>query len=94
MSRKAVKASEFPTDTSYMKPWCLDMIYEIEPGLKRVANRTTAHKRRGFYERLAAYAEAKAAADRLLGWGARDPRRRSSGAWNCYFNFVLRELRL
>ena len=47
MSREAVKASEFPTDTSYMKPWCLDMIYEIEPGLKRVANRTTAHKRHG-----------------------------------------------
>ena len=94
MSREAVKASEFPTNTSYMKPWRLDLIYEIEPGLKRVANRATAHKRHGFYKRLAAYAEAKAAADRLLGWGARDPRLRSSGAWNCYFNFVLRELRL
>lgn len=94
MRCEAVKASEVPTDANHTKLWCLDMIYEIEPGLKRVANRATAHKRRGFYERLAAYAEAKAAADRLLGWGAQDSRLRSSGAWNCYFNFVLRELRL
>lgn len=94
MSRKAVKASEFPTDTSYMKPWCLDMIYEIEPGLKRVVNRAAAHKRRGFYKRLDAYAEAKAATDRLLGWGARDPRLRSSGAWDCFFDHVLEVLRL
>lgn len=91
----AKRASEIPEkDTSYMIPWRLDMLYEIEPKLRKIADGLGLHKRKRFYNRIAVYERVKNDVWELVGWGARDPRLRSSGAWNCYFNFVLRELRL
>lgn len=87
--------AEIPeADTSYMQPWNLEMLYEIEPTLKEIAARAAANKRRRFYARIEAYEQAKNSAWALVGWGARDPRLRSSGAWDCFFNYVLRILRL
>lgn len=87
--------AEIPeADTSYMLPWRLEMLYEIEPTLKEIAARAAANKRRRFHARIKTYEQAKRAAWKFVGWGARDPRLRSSGAWDCFFNRVLRDLRL
>lgn len=90
-----ITAAELPEpDTSYFKPWTLDMLYQVEPELEAIAARTVAQKRRRFYARHDAYEAAKNAAWELLGWYARDPRLRSGEAWDCYFNYILDELRI
>lgn len=97
MSRKikAYSAAEVPElDTSYFLSWNPEMLYELEPKLRDIAARTVEQKRKKFYDRIDAYVAAKHAAERLVGWFARDPRLRSSGAWDCYFNQILEELRL
>ena len=81
-------------DTSYMLPWRRCMLYEVEPKLKDIENRTISWKRRNFSERLDAYTAAKDEAWELVGWYARDPRLRSSEAWDCFFRHILDELRL
>lgn len=81
-------------DTSYFKPWALEMLYQVEPELEAIAARTVSQKRRRIYNRLDAYTAAKAAADTLLGWGARDPRLRSTRAWDCFFDYIVNELRI
>lgn len=92
---KLYEWSEVPEpDITYMLPWRLDMLYEIEPKLRKIADGLGLHKRKRFYNRIAVYERVKNDVWELVGWGARDPRLRSSGAWDCYFNFVLRELRL
>lgn len=92
---QAKRASDIPElDTSYFLPWSLGMLYGVEPGLEEVARRASRQKRRGFLRRLDAYVAAKHEAEKLVGWFARDPRLRSSKAWDCFFNHVLEELRL
>lgn len=88
-------ASDIPKpDTSYFLPWSLGMLYCVEPGLEQIARKVARQKRRGFYRRLDAYVAAKHEAEKLVGWFARDPRLRSSGAWDCFFDYVLKELRI
>ncbi len=72
-------------DTSYFIPWRLDMIYEIEPELKRIADKVSVSKKEEFYVRLDVYTEIKHDVENLVGWFARDPRLRSVGAWDCFF---------
>ena len=92
---QAKRASDIPElDTSYFLPWSLGMLYGVEPGLEEVARRASRQKRRGFLRRLDAYVAAKHEAEKLVGWFARDPRLRSSKAWDCFFNHVLEELGL
>lgn len=87
--------SEIPeADTSYFLPWTLDMLYQVEPELARIAVRTAAQKRRNFYARIDAYTAAKDVAWELVGWYARDPRLRSQEAWDCYFDYILDELKI
>lgn len=89
------RASDIPEeDTSYMLPWSLDMIYEIEPELQKIADAATAQKRRRFDSRVDAYADAKHKALKLVGWYSRDPRLRTAGAWDCLFEYILDDLRL
>lgn len=86
---------EIPGDgMEHFIPWRRYMLYEIEPTLQDIAKRALSQKGRPFYARLNAYTEAKHSAEYLLGWYARDPRLRSSGAWDCYFRYILRELDL
>ena len=88
-------ASEIPEpDTSYFIPWRLDMLYQIEPGLEEIAERTVANKRRRFSAKLDAYTKAKDDAWELVGWYARDPRLRSSNAWDCLFRYILDQLNI
>ena len=90
---KLVKASDIPEpDTSHFIPWSLEMIYSIEPQLREIAENAVRQKRRRYDAKLRAYCDAKNAADKLLGWDARDPRLRSSGAWDCFFDSILDEL--
>ena len=92
---EAKRASEIPEpDTSYFLPWSLGMLYGVEPDLEGIARKASRQKRRGFFRRLDAYVGAKHEAEKLVGWFARDPRLRSSGAWDCFFNHVLEELKL
>ena len=72
----------------------LKMLYQVEPELKEIAARTVAQKRRRFYARIAAYEAAKKDAWNLLGWSARDPRLRSSKAWDCFFRYILDQLNI
>ena len=91
----AIQATDIsPADESYFLPWTMEMIYCIEPQLCGIAERAVAQKKRRFYNRLKAYDDAKRAAEKLVGWCARDPRLRNSGAWDCYFNYILDELNL
>ena len=90
-----IKASDIePADTSYFLPWRLEMIYSIEPGLAMIAKKAKSQKGRRFETRLDAYGEAKLSASPLLGWGARDPRLRSSDAWDCFFDDILEALNM
>ena len=41
-----------------------------------------------------AYEAAKKAAWKLVGWYARDPRLRNSGAWDCYSRYILGKLKI
>lgn len=92
---KVYTAAELPKpDTSHFIPWSLDMLYQIEPDLKEIVSRTLAQKRRRFYDKIDAYTAAKDAAWELVGWYARDPRLRSIGAWDCYFDYIVEELRI
>ncbi len=87
--------SEFTeADESYFLPWRLDMLYQVEPKLRQIADKALAHKRQGFHKRIDAYTTAKNEAEKLVGWFARDPRLRSSGAWDCFFHHVLEGLNL
>ncbi len=87
--------SEFSeADESYFLPWKLDILYQVEPELRQIADKALAHKRQGFYKRIDAYTTAKNEAENLVGWFARDPRLRSSGAWDCFFHHVREELKL
>ena len=88
-------AAEIPApDTSSGKPWALDMLYQVEPELEAIAAHTVAQKHRGIYARLDAYAAAKHAAYKLIGWYARDPRLRSAEAWDCFFRYILEQLNI
>ena len=88
-------ASEIPEpDTSYFLPWNLEMLYQIEPELKEIAERNLVSRRCRFEKKRAAYEAIKNAAWELLGWYARDPRLRSKEAWECYFGYILDELNI
>lgn len=63
----ARRASEIPEkDTSYMIPWRLDMLYEIEPKLQEIADGIGLHKRKRFYNRIAVYERVKTMFGSLL----------------------------
>jgi len=81
-------------NTPNSSPWNRDMLYQLEPRLEKIAARTVMRKRQRFHDRLNAYSDAKRDAWNLVGWGAKDPRLRSSGAWDCYFRYILNELKL
>lgn len=95
MKFEVKRAGDIPEpDTSHFLPWTLDKLYGIDPELKAIADRAIAQKRRRFYARVRAYAAAKEAAWKLVGWRARDPRLRSHEAWDCYFEYILDQLRI
>lgn len=90
-----VPMSQLPKpDYSYFRPWEVWMIYAVEPELKTIADKALKAKRRRFEIQLDAYAEAKNAARKLVGWYARDPRLRSTEAWDCYFDYILDQLNI
>lgn len=84
-----VKPVEFET-----KPWTLNMIYQVEPSLKEFSENALKSKRRNFQKRLNAYIELKCKSGLLIGWDARDPRLRSSDAWDFFFDYIIDELNL
>lgn len=90
-----VKASELPEPvTSYFLPWSMEMIYEIEPELKSIVQYAIAQKHRHIAARYSAYSAAKLNSNKLIGWGARDPRLRSSEAYDAYLGYILGELKI
>lgn len=74
--------------------WSLDKLYQVEPELKKIAAWAATQRRRRVRVRYAAYEAAKKAAWRLLGWSARDPRLRSSEAWDCFFRYIVDQLNI
>jgi len=92
---KVYTLSEIPeADNSYMLPWRMDMLYEIEPKLKKLAEEAISNKGKRYEQKRAAYVKARNAAWELVGWGARDPRLRSSGAYDCFVEYILTELNI
>lgn len=82
-------------DASHSRKWTLRMLYAVEqPELEAIAKRTVAQKRRRVEQRHFAYAAAKKAAWKLVGWDTHEPRLRSGEAWDCYFRYILEELRI
>lgn len=89
------KAADFPApDTGHFRDWTLKMLYEVEPQLKDIADRAIAKKCWCFEKKLEAYVTAKNDAWKLVGWEARDSRLRSHQAWDCFFNYILEELKI
>lgn len=93
---KVYTAAEIPEpDTSYMLPWSIEMLYEIEPKLKELADYAISFKRkRKHYVKREAYVKARNDSWELVGWGARDPRLRSSEAYDCFIRYILDELNI
>ena len=91
-----IRACDVPEpDTSYMLPWSLEMLYEIEPRLKELADEAVSYKRKRNYQvKRDAYIKARNASWELVGWGARDPRLRNSGAYDCFTHYILDELKI
>ena len=89
-------AAEIPeADTSYMLPWSLKMLYEIEPKLKDLVDYAISFKRKRNYQvKRDAYVKARNDSWELVGWGARDPRLRSSEAYDCFIHYILDELNI
>lgn len=81
-------------DRSYFIPWSLEMIYEVEPALKKVADYATKQRESEYYDKLAAYSKIKRASYKLVGWYARDPRLRNNGAWDCYIDHIISQLNI
>lgn len=81
-------------DTSHSRKWTLGMLYAVEPELEAIAVRAAGQRRQRSWQRHFAYVAAKKAAWKLVGWYARDPRLRSSEAWDCYFRYILEELKI
>ena len=72
----------------------LESIYAAEPDLRLVSEKAMKRKRQGVRARIAAYENAKREAWFLVGWCARNPRLRSSDAWDCFFRHIIRGLRI
>lgn len=90
-----LRASSTPKPTArHFRSWTLRMLYAVEPELEAIARWTISQKRQRIEKRHLAYAAAKKAAWKLVGWYARDPRLRCSEAWDCYFRYILEELRI
>ena len=89
-----VTASEIPApDKSYMLPWSLEMMYEIEPRLKKIADRALEVKGSQKDDVLInAYTKARSECYELVGWAARDPRLRSTEAYDFYTDYIIAEL--
>lgn len=92
----AVTASTGPIPgKSYMLPWSIEMLYEIEPKLKKLADEALAAKTSKSHDvRRAAYVKARNESFELVGIGARDPRLRSGGAYDCFTEYILERLKL
>ncbi len=75
-------------------PWRVDMLYEIEPRLAEIAAEAKSQRRSRARDRWRAYGRAKHRAWYLVGWCARDPRLRNSGAWDCYIRHITRALNI
>ena len=91
-----IVASDLPEpDKSYMLPWSIEMIYEIEPKLKELAAEAISHKnKRQHADKRAAYIKARNESRKMVGWEARDPRLRSCGAYDCFIRYILDELEI
>ena len=81
---------------TFAQSWSsVEELYKIEPKLKEIAEKAIAFKnKRSHTLRVNAYTDAKLESDELVGWGARDPRLRSSEAYDCFTDYILKELRL
>ena len=82
------------TEANPSEKLTLAEILAIEPNLKIVAANAFLHRRRRFSGRIDAYERAKDSAWELVGWDAKNPRLRTSAAWDCFFDYILEGLRL
>lgn len=81
-------------DTSHFLPWNIEMIYQVEPSLAEVVlkcRKNAITKDRYEYD---VYSEVKEETCDLVGWNARDPRLRSTGAYDCFIHEVIDALEI
>lgn len=83
-----------PQGTNHYKPWTLQMLFDVEPDLQKIAQDAVLSNGKRFLVKHYAYVKAKDAAFDLVGWNAADPRLRSKGAWDCLFDYILSELNI
>lgn len=89
------RASDFcEPDTSYFLPWKIEMIYQVEPSLEETVKMCRANRRKNWYKRLDVYSQVKNDTYELCGWGARDPRLRCCGAYDCFIQEVIDALNI
>lgn len=65
---------------------------DMEPELKRIAEKAITHRRRVRHIRQRAYEAAKAEACRFVGWGACNPHLQSNEAWELFCRYVADRL--
>lgn len=71
-----------------------EILFLIEPELKTIAAMAEAHSNGGELERLRAYGAAKSCAWELIGNHARNPLLRSCKLWDCFFEYLRKELEI
>lgn len=78
------------------QPCSIETLFDIESMLKALADEAISHRRsRSHHVKRLAYVEARnEAAKYLVGIHARDPRLRSSEAYDCFANHILKALNL
>lgn len=81
-------------DTSYFTPWNIGMLYEVEPGIRLIIEDCKNERRKEFCYKCKIYSKAKMDSYKLVGWMARDPRLRSTGAYDCFIKALVDALDL
>ncbi len=84
----------YKPDTSYFIPWNIEMIYQVEPSLKEIVLKCKEYRKKPVSKRYDFYSDVKEETYKLVGWGARDPRLRSTGAYDYFIDRVIDELHI
>lgn len=81
-------------DTSHFKQFTLPMIFQCEPELYDILETLRPYGNAPVPKRTELYADVKSRIDEKIGDNAADPRLRSSEAWDCYTDEILKILNL
>lgn len=72
--------------------WTEAELFKEEPALQSIIENAKLYRKRRVRDRIWQYEAAKRTASGLVGWGAKDPKLRCSGAWQCFLRCLMNAL--